>query len=135
MTIVPAPRLPIALRLIPFSFNGGGVVITPGIYGDLQIEWEAKLHKIVLLGRPGTGSIAVDIWNGQPGDFPLNSGHSMIGAGTKPAIISDNYAVLEDFSDWETDTFGANSIITYNVESASVFDLVTVEIIVRSLAI
>ncbi len=134
MPIPPVTRNPINPRMIPFSFNGGGVPISPGIYGDLALKWDGQLREIILLGRPVPSSIEVDIWIGQPDEFPLTSANSMIGSGTKPAIVSGQYAVFNDFSDWETDTIPDGSIITYNVESAGLFDLVTVQLVVLSLA-
>ncbi len=135
MPILPTTRLPIAQRLIPFSFNGGGVPISPGVYGDLGLEWDGKLQKVILIGRPVPGDIEIDIWIGQPEDFPLTNANSMIGSGTKPALVNEQYAVFEDFSDWETTDIPDGSIITYSVESANLLDLVTVEMVVLSLAI
>ena len=135
MPLVPASRLPIAKRLVTIPINGGGIAIVAGERADLALKWEGELDEVVLMGRELPGDAVIDIWVGTPEQYPLTSDQSIIGDGTKPSLSAGNYASLTDFSDWITTTIPSDAIVTVSVESASILERLTVELVILSLAI
>jgi hypothetical protein len=108
--------------LINYLFNGGGSVISTGVYPFIIIPWDCTLISATLLSNQ-TGSIVVDFWKDSYANFPPTNDNS-ITASTPPTISSSNKSLDTTLTGWSK-TLLANDILVPNVDSVSTFTDVT----------
>lgn len=107
---------------------GDGVnAISTGIYIDISFEVAATITKWRILGTKftsgSTGSIVLDLWKDTYANFPPVVGDS-ITASAKPTVTTAAKAESSTLTGWTT-SVAAGDIIRVNVDSASLFSLVT----------
>jgi hypothetical protein len=107
---------------IPIVIDGGGVVITTGVKGDIEIPFDMTITGWTLLADQ-SGSIVIDIWKDTYANYPPVVGDS-ITASDKPTITSSNKA--QDFAPtgWTT-AVTAGDTLRFNVDSITTCQRVT----------
>lgn len=109
----------ILTKSIGLTLDGQGGVISTGSKGFSLPSFNGTILSWHLKGDDATtGSIVIDIKRG---------GTSIVGAGNKPTITSANSASA-NVSGWTSTTITAGDEIEYNVDSASTFVRVNLEI-------
>jgi len=87
---------------ITYVFDGGGVVLTTGIKGDLYIPFKCTIKSWVLLADQ-TGSIAVDIWKDTYANYP--------------PVVADNITGSASFT---ASTTGTSTLVVSAVSSGTI---------------
>jgi hypothetical protein len=116
------------LRTIHFIIDGGGVVITSGVKGDLQIPFACEIVEATLLADQ-TGSIVIDIWKDTYANYPPTIADT-ITASAKPTLSSAIKSTDTTLTGWTT-TIAAGNVLRYNVDAASTVTRVTVGLKVK----
>lgn len=100
---------------IPWVVDGGGVVITTGIKGELEIPFACTVTgwKVFL---DQSGSIVFDIWKDTYANYPP-TGADTITASAKPTVSSATKASGSP-TGWMT-SIAAGDILRFNVDSIS----------------
>jgi hypothetical protein len=109
---------------LEFVIDGGGVAITTGIKGYLEVPFACTVNTWTLLADV-SGSITVDVYSDAYASYGTNT--SMVGAGTKPAIASATKAQSAPAS-WTTTSITAGNIIGFNVTAATTVTRVTISL-------
>ena len=104
--------------------DGGGLAITTGIKGYLEVPFACTVNTWTLLADQ-SGSITVDVYSDTYANYGTNT--SMVGAGTKPAIASATKAQSAP-SSWTTTSIAAGNIIGFNVTAATTVTRVTISL-------
>ena len=104
--------------------DGGGLAITTGIKGYLEVPFACAVNTWTLLADQ-SGSITVDVYSDTYANYGTNT--SMVGAGTKPAIASATKAQSAPAS-WTTTSIAAGNIIGFNVTAATTVTRVTISL-------
>ena len=111
------------IATVAFVIDGGGAAITPGIKGDVAINFAGTIVEATLLADQ-TGSIVVDIWKDVYVNFPPDNADSITSA--TPLTISSGTKVDDaTLTSWNK-TITAGDILRFNVDSASAMQRVTV---------
>lgn len=114
-----------ATKALEFSVDGGGVAITTGVKGFLQIPVAHTFTAWRVLGNP-SGSIVFDIWRGSYADHVAGTiavGDS-ITASNKPTLSSARGNEDTSITDW-LEVGAAGDVYWFNVDSASTITLAT----------
>lgn len=108
--------------------DGGGVAITTGVKGDVEMPFAGTFTTWRLLADTA-GAIVVDVWKDTYTNFPPADADAMPGSGKEPTIPATN-AKAEDttITDWTTDDFAAGDIIRFNVDSCTSITRVTLSL-------
>lgn len=101
---------------LEFTLDGGGVAITAGIKGDVEIPFAATIAAVRLLADQ-SGSLVVDLWKDSYANFPPVVGDSICGS-AKPTLSSASKSEDTTLTGWTT-TVAAGDIIRVNVVSAA----------------
>jgi hypothetical protein len=113
--------------VIGFVIDGGGSVISPGVKGDLLVDFDCLITKATLLADV-SGSIVVDIWRDTLANAPPTDADS-ITAAAPPTISSNTFSQDTALTGW-TKSITAGSVLRFNVDSTSVIKRVTVALTV-----
>jgi hypothetical protein len=112
---------------IPFVIDGGGVVITTGLKGGLQVDVAGTIVSVTTLALDTlTGSIVVDIWKDTYANHPPTV-LDTITASAKPTISSATKATDSTLTGWTT-AITAGDILFFNVDSVGTFTRVLVSL-------
>jgi len=106
---------------IVWQIDGGGAAITTGLKGEILIPFACTITNSWLLADQ-VGSIVVDVYLSDYAGYPPTA--SICAGGTKPTISATNRANTS-ISGWTT-SLAANSILRFNVDSASTVTRCTV---------
>lgn len=101
---------------IQYIFDGGGVVITTGIQGDIEVPFNCTITKAILLADQ-TGSIVVDIWKDTYANYPATIADTIVAA-AKPTISSAIKSSDGTLTGWTT-TLTKGDILRLNVDSVT----------------
>lgn len=112
---------------ITFVIDGGGSEIADGIAGHLEIPFACTLTAWTLLADQ-SGSIIIDVWGGGYGDFPLDNTDAMPGSGKEPTITTAQNNQDTTITDWTDYTLSAGDCLTFNVDSCTTIERVTLSI-------
>lgn len=85
---------------VNFNLSGGGSVLSSGVYGYLEMGFNATITQAELLASP-SGSITVDIWKSSFSAFPPSSANSITGSST-PTITSGVSMQNNTLTGWTT---------------------------------
>lgn len=112
--------------VVEFIIDGGGVAITTGLKGYLEIPYACTITEVALLADR-SGSIVVDIWkcsyaNFNPGTHPVAA--DKITASAPPTISSSYKSKDSTLTGWSK-SFAAGDIVGFNVNSVSTIQRVT----------
>ena len=108
--------------------SGGGVAITTGIKGDIEVPFDCRITKVTLLADQA-GSIVVDIGADDYASYPPTVADT-ITASAKPTIAAATKSQDDTLTGWTT-SLTAGDILRFNVDSASTVTRVTVLLTVR----
>ena len=107
---------------IQFVIDGGGVVLTTGVKGDLMIPFACTINEWTLLADQ-SGSVVVDIWKDTYANFPPTVA-DVITASAKPTISSATKGQSSTLTGWTT-SIAAGDTLRFNVNSVTTIQRVT----------
>jgi hypothetical protein len=109
----------LATETINFLIDGGGATITPGIKGDVVVDFDAAIQSASLreCSDVGVATAIVDIWKVAAGDWPATDSDSICDA-TPPTLSGGGLETDATLASWTTD-IAAGDILRYNVDSCS----------------
>ncbi len=113
-----------ARTAIEFIIDGGGVAITTGNKGQINIPFPANIISWRIIADQ-SGSIVVDILRA----FAAVPVTSMVGAGNKPSLSSAQIDTGETPAGWTSTAVVNNDFIAFNVVSVTTVTRVTVILI------
>jgi hypothetical protein len=113
---------------IEFIIDGGGVAITTGIKGDLEIPFNCTIVSATLLADQ-SGSIVVNVWKDSFANYPPVVGDK-ITASAPPTITATTKSQDTTLTGWTT-SISAGDTLRYNVDSVSTIQRVTLSLKVR----
>lgn len=111
------------IATVAFVIDGGGAAITPGIKGDVAINFSGTIIEAQVLADQ-TGSIVVDLWKDTYANFPPDAADS-ITASTPLTISSGTKADDATLASW-IKSITAGDILRYNVDSVASHERVTI---------
>lgn len=114
---------------IPFIIDGGGVAITTGVKGDLEIPVTCTITAVRLLAD-ASGSIVVDIWKDSYANLPPTIADT-ITASAKPTLSAVQKSEDATLTGWTT-SITAGQWLRFNVDSASTVTRVTLSLTCRT---
>lgn len=115
--------------VISFIIDGGGVVITTGVKGFLEIPFAGTITNVTVLSTDAaalSGSIVVDIWKDTYANYPPTVADT-ITASAKPTLSSANKSKDGTLTGW-TKTVAAGDVLGFNVDSAATVTRVLVSL-------
>lgn len=104
------------IEMIGMLIDGGGVAITTGVKGYIQIPYAATIQSVTLLADV-SGSIVVDIWKDTYANYPPVVGDT-ITAAAKPTISAALKSQDTTLTGWTT-SIAAGDVLGFNVDSAT----------------
>lgn len=108
-----------------FIIDGGGVAITTGEKGHLEIPFACTISRVTTLADQ-SGSIVVDIWKDTYANFPPTDADS-ITASAPPTLSSAQNAQDSTLTGWTT-AIAAGDILAFNVDSCTTCTRVTISL-------
>jgi hypothetical protein len=116
------------ISAIEFVIDGGGVAITTGVKGFIEIPFAGTIQAVTLLADQ-SGSIVVDIWKDVYANYPPTDADTITSA-TPPTITTATKAQDSTLTSWTT-TVTVGDIIGFNVDSCTTITRLTVSIKVK----
>lgn len=110
---------------IEIIIDGGGLAITTGIKGDIEISFACTIQQVTLLADQ-SGSIVVDIWKDSYANFPPTVADT-ITASAKPTISAATKSQDATLTGWNT-AIAEGDILRFNVDSATTVQRVTLSL-------
>ena len=107
-----------------FVIDGGGVVITAGEQGHLEIPFDCEIQSVELLADQ-TGAIKVDIWADTYANFPPTNADTITG-GNEPEITAGNQKYQDTTLTGWTKSLSKGRTIAFNVDSVTSIQRCTV---------
>jgi len=104
------------IRSLNVVFGGAGSVISTGVSGDVNIDFDCTITKWTILADV-TGSIQVDIWKDTYANYPPTSADKITGT-LVPSISSGIKNQDSTLTGW-TNAITAGDILRFNVTSAA----------------
>lgn len=117
------------LRTVGITVNGGGVAVTTGIKGYIEIPFTGVIQGWTLLGDQ-SGSIVIDVWKDTYANYPPTVADTITGA-DKPTISSATKGQNLTLSAWTT-AVTTGDTLGFNVDSCTTITRAT--LIIRILA-
>lgn len=112
---------------IPFIIDGGGVVITTGVKGHVEVPFDCTIVSARLFADV-SGSIVVDIWRDSYANFPPADADS-ITASAPPTLSSAVKSQDTTLTGWSK-SLVAGDVLAFNVDSATTVTRVTLSLLV-----
>ena len=112
------------------SISGGGAAIQPGGQGFVQIPYNATITSWSIMGDR-SGSIVIDLWKVPFASFPSTVSNSITGSAL-PTLSSAQSATSSSLTGWTT-SISAGDVITFNINSATTVQQITIELQVSKL--
>lgn len=116
---------------IIYVIDGGGVAITTGIKGNLEIPFSCTIHRATLLADQ-SGSIVVNIWKTPYASYPPTVADK-ITASAPPTITASDKSQDTTLTGWTT-TITSGDTLRFNVDSVSAITRVTLSLQVTKTA-
>ncbi len=108
-----------------FIIDGGGLAITTGIKGDIEMPFAGTITAVRLFADQ-SGSIVVDIWKDTYANFPPTDADS-ITASAVPTISTAVKSEDANLTGWTT-AFAKGDILRFNVDSITTVERVTLSL-------
>lgn len=108
----------------------GGPLVAP-LSATIEIANKCQIVSYNVLTQGGTGSCIIDIWKRQKPNLPT-SANSICGIG-KPTLTTSTTLFSSAFTGWTTLTFEAGDLVTFYLQSSSVFTNVSIQLIVEDI--
>jgi hypothetical protein len=118
------------LVTITAVIDGGGVTITTGIKGDLEIPFACTILQATLLADQ-SGSIVVNVWKDTFANYPPTVGDK-ITASAPPTITTSTKSQDSTLTGWTT-AIAAGDTLRFNVDSVTTIQRVTLSLKARRL--
>lgn len=115
---------------ITFIVDGGGVAITTGVKGDLEIPFACTIVQATLLADQ-SGSIVVNVWKKAYASFPPTVADK-ITASAPPTITTATKSQDATLTGWTT-SIAAGDILRFNVDSITTIQRATLSLKVKRL--
>lgn len=117
-------------QLASFSatIDGGGIVISTGISGDISVPFACEILEVTALADQ-TGSIVVDVWRDSYANFPPVDADSI--TGSSPITISSALKSTDATLTGWSKTLSAGDVLRFNVDSVTSIKRVTISFKVR----
>jgi hypothetical protein len=116
---------------VEYVLDDGGVTITTGNKGYLQLPFSGTFTAVALLGNT-TGSVVIDLWKctytAFDGGITTPSAANSIVGGDYPTISSGTKYQLTNLSPWTVTSFTTNDILAFVVNSCSSFTRITISL-------
>lgn len=110
---------------LTFIIDGGGLAITTGQKGHLEIPFACTIKQVTMLADQ-SGSIVVDIWKDTYANFPPTDVDS-ITASAPPTISSSQKSQDSTLTGW-TKSISSGDILAFNVDSCATITRVTISL-------
>lgn len=110
---------------IQFVIDGGGLTITTGVKGYLEIPFACTINRASLFADQ-SGSIVVDVWKDTNANFPPVVGDK-ITASAPPTISAATKSQDSTLTGWTT-AVAAGDILAFNVNSVTTCQRVTISL-------
>lgn len=110
---------------LTFIIDGGGLAITTGQKGHLEIPFACTIKQVTMLADQ-SGSIVVDIWKDTYANFPPTDADS-ITASAPPTISSAQKSQDSTLTGW-TKSISSGDILAFNVNSCATITRVTISL-------
>lgn len=117
----------LALSSFEWIFDDGGVVLSAGIKGFIEVPFNFYLNRWTLLADV-SGSMVADIWKDTYANYPPVIGDSICGTGTKPNISSSNKSQGTSFTNWTTRLFAGGDVLGFAITSCSTITKATLSL-------
>jgi len=106
----------VKLGTIGFVIDGGGLAITTGIAGDIEVPFDCAITAYTMLADQ-SGSIVVDIWKDTYANYPPTDADSITAAAV-PTITTATKSQNTTLTGWTT-AISAGSTLRFNVDSCT----------------
>jgi hypothetical protein len=116
------------VRVVGITINGGGVAITTGVKGDIQVPFGYTITEWTILCDQ-SGSIVIDIWKDAYANYPPTVADT-ITAAAKPTVSGATKGSSSTLTGWTT-TITAGDTLRFNVDSASTVTRATLTLKLR----
>ena len=110
---------------LSFVIDGGGVAITTGIKGDLEVPFNCSINSVTLVADQ-SGSIVVDIWKQAYADFPPENAETITST-TPPTITTAVKSQDTTLTSW-TVALTKGDTLRFNVDSVTTIERVTLSL-------
>lgn len=110
---------------INFLIDGGGVALTTGLKGFLEVPFNCTINRATLLADQ-SGSVVVNVWKDTYANFPPVVGDK-ITASAPPTITTATKSQDSTLTGWTT-TISAGDILAFNVDSVTSITRVTLSL-------
>jgi hypothetical protein len=124
-TALTFTRFPSETVGLQFVVDGGGVALTTGVKGFLEVPFAMTISQVTLLADT-TGSVVVDIWKDTYANFPPTVADT-ITAAAKPTITAATKAKDSTLTGWTT-AVAAGDVLAFNVDSAATITRLTISL-------
>lgn len=109
-----------------FVIDGGGLEITTGVKGDLEVPFDCEIQSVTLLADQG-GAIVIDIWSQAYADFPPEIGESITAAALPTITATADKSQDSTLSGWTT-ALTKGDTLRFNVDSVTDIERVTLSL-------
>ena len=110
---------------LTFIIDGGGLAITTGQKGHLEIPFACTIKQVTMLADQ-SGSIVMDIWKDTYANFPPTDADS-ITASAPPTISSAQKSQDSTLTGW-TKSISSGDTLAFNVDSCATITRVTISL-------
>lgn len=110
---------------ITYVIDGGGVVLSTGIQGDLTIPFACTINEWTLLADV-SGSMVLDIWKDTYANYPPTVADTITGS-AKPTITTSTKGQSSTLTGWTT-SIAAGDILRFNIDSVTSLSQVTLSL-------
>ena len=121
------PSIPVTIRQVGITVDGGGSAITTGVKGYKTLPWSGTIIGVRMLADQ-SGSAVIDIWKDTYANYPPTVADT-ITAAAKPTISAATKSEDTTLTGW-TKSFTAGDVLGFNVDSATTITRVTLELTV-----
>lgn len=119
-----------ASRGAGWATTQGGAIIAP-VSQTIEVASKSQITSIVILTEALQGSCVIDLWKAAKPSIP-NAGNSITGS-NKPTITNGTTLFSTNFTGWSSTTFNPGDLLTFRLQSSSVFSKVTIYITLQDI--
>lgn len=113
------------IRTITFIIDGGGIVITTGVKGFIEVPFACTIVAWTLMANV-SGSIVIDVWKDTYANFPPTILDTITGT-EKPTLVSVQKNQDIALTTWTT-AISAGDILAFNVDSVDTIQRATLSL-------
>lgn len=103
------------IRTIGISVDGGGVVLTSGVKGDIYVPFACTITGVTLLSDTD-GSVVIDIWKNVFANYPPTDADSITGGNEPELSTADTYQDTT-LTGWTT-AISAGDTLRFNIDGS-----------------